>query len=172
MSMDVSGEISESECNKLTLYSSGGIVGASVSALVYTSLIQSGKLASSAVSSGISLSGTLVGYGAELIAGEEVADIIRQKAAVTSLIVKPHIEESSRRAATHLSVLAGGASAVATSFIMYSTSEAKTYIKQKVNDYVSGCKHYIAQTIQQPVELLNDSDNSVDSDNILFIDDT
>ncbi len=166
----------KSDNEVLTLYSSGGIVGASVSALVYTSLLHTGKLVGSAASSGISLGGKLVGYGAEMIAGTEVADVIREKAVVTSVIIKPQIEESSRRVATHLSVLAGGASAVATSFIMYSTSEAKSYIKQKINDYVSGCKHYIAETIQYPVPVDSvspdesvDSVDSADSEDIMIL---
>ncbi len=135
--------------NSLTMYATGSIVGASVSAIVYSSIVASGEITGSLVSSGINASGAVVGYGTELVAGTVAGNSVRALASVSGSVAKPLISSSSRTFAVGISLIAGAISAIATSAIMYGTKEAGTYIYSKVEDY----KHHIAEKIQHPEEV-------------------
>lgn len=135
--------------NSLTMYATGSIVGASVSAIVYSSIVASGEITGSLVSSGINVSGSIIGYGTELVAGTVAGNSVRALANVSGSIVKPIISSSSRTFAVGISIIAGAISAIATSALMYGTKEAGIYIYSKVEDY----KQHIAEKIQHSEEV-------------------
>ncbi len=143
--------------NSLTLYSAGSIVGASVSAIVYSSIVTSGDITGSLVTSGLNLGGRILGYGTELIAGAAVGNSIRGIATVSGAVAGPAISSSSRTVAAGVSLVAGALSAIATSAFIYGANEVGAYLYSKVED----CKTKVAEQIQHPTEVTDDISNSV-----------
>ncbi len=139
----------ESYSNTLTMYTAGSIVGASVSALVYSSIVTSGEITGSLVQTGINLGGSILGYGTELVAGTLAGNSVRGIAAVSGAIAGPTISSSSRTVAAGLSLIAGAISAIATSAFLYGAKETGTYIYTKVEDY----KFQVAEKIQHPTSV-------------------
>ena len=156
----------ESYSSALTMYTAGSIVGASVSAIVYSSIVTSGEITGSLVQTGINLGGSILGYGTELVAGTLAGNSVRGIAAVSGAIAGPTISSSSRTVAAGLSLIAGTVSAIATSAFLYGVKEAGSYIHSKVEDY----KFQLAEKIQYPIEVDNEIVNEVLETGILLDD--
>jgi len=135
--------------NSLTMYAAGSIVGASVSAIVYSSIATSGEITGSLVQTGLHLGGNLIGYGTDIIIGPIAGSSVRAFATISGAIAGPTISSSSRTVATGVSLIAGALSAIATSAIIYGAKEAGSYISSKVGNY----KHHIAEKIQHSEEV-------------------
>lgn len=146
----------------VTISAPGTLVGATVSALVYTTLITTGEFAASATGTGIELTGSALAYGTEMIAGSGAGSTVRALSRTYSAIAKPAIANGSRLGALGISLLAGTGAAVTTSALLYGGKRAGSYlyscmeqaqraITNKVEDY----KTAIATKIQQPVETDN-----------------
>jgi hypothetical protein len=132
----------------LTLSAPGTIVGATVSALVYTTLSTTGELAAAATGTGIELTGNILAYGTELAAGSIPAATIRAAGKTYGALAKPTISNASRLGALGISVLAGSTAALATSAIVYGSKCTGSYLYSYFKDY----KQKIAKKIQYPIE--------------------
>ena len=124
----------------ITLSAPGTLVGATVSAIVYTVLSTTGEIAAAATGTGIELTGNLIAYGTELAAGSIPAHTIRMAAKTYGAIARPTISNSSRIGALGISVLAGAGAAFTTSALIY-------YLYSCIEDY----KQKIAQKIQYSI---------------------
>jgi hypothetical protein len=148
MSITVSKPISEKKDTLyLTLSAPGTIVGATVSALVYTTLSTTGEIAAAATSTGIELTGNILAYGTELAAGSLPAATVRAAAKTYGALAKPTISNASRLGALGISVLAGTGAALATSAIVYGGKYAGSYLYSCIEDY----KQKVAKKIQYPI---------------------
>ncbi len=147
----------------VTISAPGTLIGATVSALVYTTLITTGEIAASATGTGIELTGNALAYGTELIAGSAAGTTVRSMSKTYGAIVKPAISNGSRLGALGISILAGTGAAVTTSALLYGGKCAGSYLyscmelaqrawSNKVVDY----KTAIATKIQSPVENENE----------------
>lgn len=151
-----------SDVYSVTICAPGTLIGATVSALVYTSLITTGEIAAAVTGTGIELTGNALAYGAELVTGSHAATSIRTLAKSYGAIAKPAISNTSRLGALGISVLAGTGAAVTTSALLYGASSAGHYIydcyvstKKKLAENVK-IEDYIAGKIQKPVESSNE----------------
>lgn len=118
-----------------TMSATGVIVGATVSALVYTTLSTGGDAAAAVTSSGIELAGSVIGYGADLIVGKPAGSAVRGIAKGYSTIVRPAISSTSRFGATGVSILAGTGAAITTNAIVYGGKKVGSYIYSRIEDY-------------------------------------
>jgi hypothetical protein len=136
-----------SEGCHITISAPGTIVGATVSAIVYTTLTTTGEIAASATGTGIELAGNVIAYGTELVAGSLAANTVRSFAKTYGAVAKPAIVNTSRLGALGISVLAGTGAAMTTSALVYGGKQAASYIYSYVQDY----KKKVASKIQYPV---------------------
>jgi hypothetical protein len=136
----------------------GTFVGATVSAIVYTTLSTSGEIAAAATGSGIELGGNLLAYGAELAVGSIPAHTIRMAAKTYGAVLRPAISNTSRLGALGISLLAGAGAALTTSAVIYGGKRTGEYLYSFIEDY----KQKVAMKIQYPMELKS---------NILLIED-
>jgi hypothetical protein len=127
----------------LSICTAGTIVGASVSAIVYSAIYTAGELTGTITSSGISITGQIIAKGTDYIAGSTTGDVIRGFSSATSAIAGPTISSTSRTAAAGISVIAGAGAALTTSAIVYSAKEAYAYIQRY--------KEKVAQQVQYPI---------------------
>ncbi len=156
----------ESYSSSLTMYTAGSIVGASVSAIVYSSIVTSGDITGSLIQTGINLGGSILGYGTELLVGSIAGNSVRGIAAASGAIAGPTISSSTRTIAVGLSVIAGAISAITTSTFLYGAKEAGYYIYTKIEDY----KHQVAEKIQHPIAIDNDLVNEILETGVLLND--
>jgi hypothetical protein len=147
----------------VTISAPGTLIGATVSALVYTTLVTTGEFAASATGTGIELTGNALAYGTELVAGSAAGTTVRTLSRTYSAVAKPAIANGSRLGALGISLLAGTGAAVTTSALLYGGKCAGSYLyscmeqaqrvwSNKVEDY----KTAIATRIQQPIETENE----------------
>lgn len=136
----------------LTLSAPGTFVGATVSAIVFTTLTTTGEIAAAATGTGIELTGNVLAYGTELAVGSLAANTIRNMARTYSAVARPTISNSSRLGALGLSVIAGASAAFTTSAIIYGGKQVGSYLYSCYEDY----KQKVAHTIQHPIELSSD----------------
>jgi hypothetical protein len=132
-----------------TLSAPGTFVGATVSAIVFTTLTTTGEIAATATGTGIELSGNLLAYGTELAVGSFAANTVRSMARTYSAVAQPTIRNTSRLGALGISVLAGTSAAFTTSAILYGSKKVGSYLYSCYEDY----KQKVANTIQHPIEL-------------------
>ncbi len=141
--------IKKSDIFTMTIGATGGIVGATVSALVYSAITTTGDIAASVTSSGISLTGEAIALGTEYVAGTMAGNSVRVAAKTTSTIVGPTISTSSRTVAAGVALISGAVAAITTSLIMYSTQQAGSYLYSCTEKY----KQKVAEKIQYPVDI-------------------
>jgi hypothetical protein len=134
---------------KVTICATGTLVGATVSALVYSTLATTGDLTASLASSGISSGGELLAKGAELIAGPIAGSTVRAFTKTGSTLVKPAIENSSRTTAIGLSALAGAGAAIGTSAVIYGAKGLSNLIYKYTTEYIVPT---VMTKIQHPIE--------------------
>lgn len=132
-----------------TLSAPGAIIGATVSAIVFTSLNTVGEVIAVATGTGIQVSGTILAYGTELTVGTLAANSIRTAARTYSAVATPAISNTSRLGALGISILAGTGAAFTTSAVIYGGKQVSSYLYSCYEDY----KQRIARTIQHPIEL-------------------
>lgn len=137
-----------SSINSFTLSAPGTFVGATVSAIVFTTLTTTGEIAASATGSGIELTGNLLAYTTELAVGSFAATTIRSMARTYSAVAQPAIRNTSRLGALGISVLAGTGAAFTTSAILYGGKKVGSYLYSCYEDY----KQKVANNIQYPIE--------------------
>ena len=92
-------------------------VGATVTAIVYTTITTTGDIAASATGTGIELTGNVLGYGTELLVGPLAGNTVRTMARSYSAIAQPAITATSRFSALGISFLAGSGAAITTNAI-------------------------------------------------------
>jgi hypothetical protein len=132
-----------------TLSAPGTFVGATVSAIVYTTLSTTGEIAAAATGTGIELGGNLLAYGTEFVIGSIPAHTVRMAAKTYGAVARPAITNTSRLGALGISVLAGAGAAFTTSAVIYSSKRAAAYLYSCIEDY----KQKVAYKIQHPIEL-------------------
>lgn len=132
-----------------TICTTGALVGASVSAIVYSSIVTSGEVTAGIASSGISITGNIIALGVEYIGGTLAGNSVRQLARTSSAVAGPTISNSSRVAAAGISLIAGTASAISTSVVLYGSKCAVQYISNCIDSY----KEKLAEKIQAPVPI-------------------
>lgn len=118
-----------------TMSATGAIVGATVSALVYTVLSTGGDVVASATGSGIELAGSAIGYGADALIGAPAGIAVRGLAKGYSAVVRPTISSTSKLGAAGVSLLAGAGAALTTNAIVYSGKKVGSYIYSRVENY-------------------------------------
>jgi hypothetical protein len=119
----------------VTLPTYGTLIGATVTAVVYTTLATTGEIAAAATETGIELTGNILAFGTELVAGSIAGNTIRTASKTYGTISRPIISNSSRIGAMGLSVLAGGLAAVTTTALVNSGAYLYSYYKEYKQDY-------------------------------------
>lgn len=142
-------ENKKKESYYFTLSAPGTFIGATVSAIVYTTLSTTGEIAAAATGTGIELGGNILAYGTELAAGSLAAHTVRMAAKTYGAVARPAISNTSRLGALGISVLAGAGAAFTTSALIYGGKRASAYLYSCIEDY----KQKVAQRIQYPVQL-------------------
>lgn len=137
-----------SDIHFVTLSAPGTFIGAAVSAIVFTTLTTTGELAAAATSSGIELTGNVLAYGTEIVAGSLAANTVKTLAKTYSAVAKPAISNTTRLGALGISFLAGAGAAVATSAAIYGGKQVGSYLYSCVEEY----KQKVATKIQYPIE--------------------
>ncbi len=132
-----------------TLSAPGTFVGATVSAIVYTTLSTTGEIAAAATGTGIELGGNILAYRTELAIGSLPAHTVRMAAKTYGAVARPAISNTSRLGALGISVLAGAGAAFTTSAVIYGSKKAMDYLYSCIEDY----KQKVAYKIQHPIEL-------------------
>lgn len=135
-----------------TLSAPGTFVGATVSAIVFTTLTTTGEIAAAATGTGIELTGNILAYGTELTVGTLAANTVRSMTRTYSAIARPTISNTSRLGALGLSIIAGTGAAFTTSVVIYGGKQFGSYLYSCYEDY----KQKIANTIQHPIELTSE----------------
>lgn len=139
------------ETHYFTLSAPGTIIGATVSAIVYTTLSTTGEIAATATGTGIELGGNLLAYGTELTIGSLPAHTVRMAAKTYGALARPAISNTSRLGALGISVLAGTGAAFTTNAVIYGGKCVSDYLYSCIEDY----KQKVAQKIQYPIEFEN-----------------
>jgi hypothetical protein len=135
-----------------TISASGTIVGATVSAIVFTTLTTTGEIAAAVTGTGIELTGNVLAYGTELTVGSLAANTVKTLSRTYSAVARPTISNTSRLGALGLSVIAGAGAAFTTSVLIYGGKQAGSYLYSFYEDY----KQKIANKIQHPIEVSSD----------------
>jgi hypothetical protein len=130
----------------------GTIIGATVSAVVYSAISTTGDITASVTRAGIGVTGEIVAKGAEYVVGPIIGDTIRVFSTATGAVIEPTIKTTSRTAAVGISLLAGAGVALTTSIAIYGAKELFAYLEKYTESY----KQKIAQQIQYPVEIEDD----------------
>lgn len=147
-----------------TLSAPGTIVGATVSAIVFTTLSSTGEIVASITGTGIELTGNILAYGTEIIVGTSIANNVRSTGKIYGAIAKPVISNSSRMGALGISVLAGTSAAFTASAFIYGGKKVGSYLYSCYEDY----KQNIVNKIQYPISL--SSNVTLIEDDIQLID--
>jgi hypothetical protein len=140
-----------------TMSATGAVVGATVSALVYTALSTSGEVAATATGAGIELAGAAIGYGADLTMGSAAGSTVRALANGYSAVVRPAISSTSKLGAAGISVLAGAGAALTTNALVYGGKKVGSYLYSRVEDY----KYRVATKVQHETPLDEFSDAEI-----------
>lgn len=154
----------------LTLSAPATIVGATVSAIVFTTLSTTGEIAAAVTGTGIELSGNVLAYGTEIIGGSLAANSVRTMAKTYGALAKPAISNSSRIGALGISVLAGTGAAFTTSALVYGGKQIGSYLYSYYEEY----KQNVVNKIQHPISTLesielldNESDDIIIINNLI-----
>lgn len=134
-----------------TLSAPGTIVGATVSAVVFTTLSATGEIAAAVTGTGIELTGNVLAYGTEIIGGSLAANSVRTMARTYGALAKPAISNSSRIGALGISVLAGTGAAFTTSALLYGGKQIGSYLYSYYEEY----KQNVVNKIQHPISTLD-----------------
>jgi hypothetical protein len=134
-----------------TISAPGSLVGATVSAIVYTTLSTTGDVAAAVTGTGIELGGNLLAYGTELAIGSIPAHTVRMTAKTYGAVIRPAISNTSRLGALGISLLAGAGAALTTSAVIYGGQRTGAYLYSFIEDY----KQKVAMKIQYPIESKN-----------------
>jgi hypothetical protein len=126
----------------LALPAAGTLVGTTVTAIVYTTLVTTGDIAASVTGTGIELTGNVLGFGTELIAGTIAGNSVRTIANTYGALSRPVISNGSRLGAMGFSLLAGGIAAITTTAVVNSSSYLYSYYKD-----------YKQQTNKEPLQI-------------------
>lgn len=137
-----------------TMSATGAVVGATVSALVYTALSTGGEVAANATGAGIEFAGAAIGYGADLAIGSTAGSTVRALANGYSAFVRPAISSTSKLGAAGLSILAGAGAALTTNALVYGGKKVGSYLYSCVEDY----KYRVATKVQHETPLDEFSD--------------
>ena len=137
-----------------TMSATGAVVGATVSALVYTALSTSGEIAATATGNSIELAGTAIGFGADLMVGSAAGATVRALANGYSAVARPAISSTSKIGAAGISVLAGAGAALTTNALVYGGKKVGSYLYSRLEDY----KHRVAVKVQHETPLDEFSD--------------
>jgi hypothetical protein len=140
-----------------TMSATGTVVGATVSALVYTALSTGGELAATATGTGIELAGAAIGYGADLAIGSAAGSTVRALANGYSAVARPAISSTSKLGAAGISVLAGAGAALTTNALVYGGKKVGSYLYSRVEDY----KYRVATKVQHETPLDEFSDAEI-----------
>lgn len=160
--------IKKSDIFTMTVSATGGIVGATVSALVYSAIVSTGDIAASVTSSGISLTGEAIAFSTEYIAGTMAGNTVRVAARTTSAIAGPTISTSSRTVAAGIALISGAIAAVTTSLVVYGTQQAGSYLYSCTEKY----KQKVAEKIQYPVDITTEFEKGTIEELIGFDDES
>jgi hypothetical protein len=150
-----------------TLSAPATIVGATVSAIVFTTLNTTGEIVASITGTGIELSGNILAYGTEIVGGTIAASSVRSMIGTYGDIVKPVIRNSSRIGALGISVLAGATAAFTTSALVYGGKQVSSYLYSHYEDY----KQNVVNKIQYPISLSTITILLIEDDILLIEDD-
>jgi hypothetical protein len=145
----------------------GTLIGATVSAIVYTTLSTTGEIVAVATGTSIELSGNILAYGTELTFGSLPAETIRMAAKTYGALARPAISNSSRLGALGISVIAGTGAALTTSALIYGGKQTHAFLYSCIENY----KQTIPLKIQYPIEL-DTTILIIDDDTLLIDDDT
>lgn len=104
------------------------LAAVTVTAIVYTTITTTGDIAAATTEAGIELSGNILGYGAELLAGTIAGNTVRCMAKSYSALIKPVITNASRFSALGISFLAGSGAALTTSALYYTSEKVSSYM--------------------------------------------
>ena len=147
MSLTIYTPTTQPDTITMTMCTTGGIVGATVSALVYNTITATGDVTAALASSGISATGNLIAFGTEYVAGTMAANTVRVLTRTSSALTGPAIVSGSRTAAVSLSLVAGGLSALTASALVYGTKKVGDYLYYKTEKY----KERVAMKVQYPI---------------------
>ena len=145
----LNNNINKPDLYAMTMNATGGIIGATVSALVYSAITTTGDIAASVTSSGISLTGEAIALGTEYIAGTMAGNSVRVATRTTSAIAGPTISTSSRTVAAGVALISGAVAAVTTSLVIYGAHQAGSYLYSCTEKY----KQKVAEKIQYPMDI-------------------
>ncbi len=147
----LNNNVNKPDLYAMTMNATGGIIGATVSALVYSAITTTGDIAASVTSSGISLTGEAIALGTEYIAGTMAGNSVRVATRTTSAIAGPTISTSSRTVAAGVALISGAVAAVTTSLVIYGAHQAGSYLYSCTEKY----KQKVAEKIQYPIDISN-----------------
>jgi hypothetical protein len=145
----LNNNVNKPDLYAMTMNATGGIIGATVSALVYSAITTTGDIAASVTSSGISLTGEAIALGTEYIAGTMAGNSVRVATRTTSAIAGPTISTSSRTVAAGVALISGAVAAVTTSLVIYGAHQAGSYLYSCTEKY----KQKVAEKIQYPMDI-------------------
>ena len=152
----------------LSISAPATFIGATVTAIVYTTITTTGDIAASATGTGIELTGNILGYGTELLAGSVAGNTVRCMARTYSAVARPAITATSRFSALGISVLAGSGAALTTNAIWYGGERLGSYLYSYYKDY----KQNIIKNLQPSTPITGNILIIQDGeDNILLIED-
>ncbi len=154
----LNNNVNKPDLYAMTMNATGGIIGATVSALVYSAITTTGDIAASVTSSGISLTGEAIALGTEYIAGTMAGNSVRVATRTTSAIAGPTISTSSRTVAAGVALISGAVAAVTTSLVIYGAHQAGSYLYSCTEKY----KQKVAEKIQYPIDISNFEKGSVE----------
>ena len=156
------------DSNYLTFSAPATFVGATVTAIVYTTIVTTGDITASATGTGIELTGNILGYGTELLAGSLAANTVRGMAKTYSAVARPAIATTSRFSALGISLLAGSGAALTTNAIWYGGEKIGSYLYSYYKDY----KQKVIENLQPCTPVTGDVLLIEDGEeNILLIED-
>jgi hypothetical protein len=147
----LNNNVNKPDLYAMTMNATGGIIGATVSALVYSAITTTGDIAASVTSSGISLTGEAIALGTEYIAGTMAGNSVRVATRTTSAIAGPTISTSSRTVAAGVALISGAVAAITTSLVIYGAHQAGSYLYSCTEKY----KQKVAEKIQYPMDISN-----------------
>jgi len=84
-------EMSSNNVFSITISSPSNIIGATVSAVVYTALTTTGEMVALGTGTGIEYTGRILGYGTDVIAGQMMGDAVRTLATTYSEYTIPRM---------------------------------------------------------------------------------
>jgi hypothetical protein len=113
----------------------GTAVGTTVGAIVYTSLITTGEIAAATTEIGIDITGSVLGFGTDLIAGTMAGNTVRGLGRTYKALARPTILSTSRLSALGISAIAGTTAALATTLLIYGGQSLTSLIQSSIDNY-------------------------------------